>query len=43
MVEGSTLSLSNEQLDEIEKVLPVGWAFGDRYSARQWIGPEKYS
>ena len=28
--------------EEIEKILPVGWAHGDRYSDLQWIGPEKY-
>ena len=43
MVEGSSLLLTDEQLTQIEKVLPVGWAFGDRYSVNQWIGPEKYS
>ena len=43
MVEGSGLSLTEEQLAKIEKVLPLGWAFGDRYSVSQWIGPEKYS
>ena len=43
MVEGSSLLLTDEQLTHIEKVLPVGWAFGDRYSVNQWIGPEKYS
>ena len=35
--------LTEEQLAKIEKVLPLGWAFGDRYSVSQWIGPEKYS
>ena len=43
MVEGSNLMLSVDHLDAIEKALPVGWAFGDRYSVNQWIGPEKYS
>ncbi|MDG2474575.1 MAG: aldo/keto reductase, partial [Paracoccaceae bacterium] len=43
MVEGSKLILSSEQLSAIENALPVGWAFGDRYSVNQWIGPEKYS
>ena len=36
------LKLTDEQMDEIEKILPVGWAFGDRYSVGQWVGPEKY-
>jgi hypothetical protein len=43
MVEGSNLMLSADHLDAIDKALPVGWAFGDRYSINQWIGPEKYS
>ena len=43
MVEDSNLILSSDQLTAIEDALPVGWAFGDRYSVSQWIGPEKYS
>ena len=27
---------------EIEDILPVGWAHGDRYSQAQWVGPERY-
>ena len=30
------------EMEEIENTLPVGWAFGDRYSVAQWLGPEKY-
>jgi aryl-alcohol dehydrogenase-like predicted oxidoreductase len=41
-VEGATLNLSDEDIQRIEKVLPVGWAHGDRYSAAQWNGPERY-
>lgn len=40
---GARLRLSQEQMSQIEKVLPVGWAQGDRYSEKQWVGPEKYS
>ena len=29
-------------LDDIETILPLGWAHGDRYSEAQWIGPERY-
>jgi hypothetical protein len=29
-------------LDDIETILPLGWANGDRYSDAQWIGPERY-
>ena len=39
---GAWLSLSQEQMSQIEEVLPVGWAQGDRYSDKQWVGPEKY-
>lgn len=39
---GATLTLTDADLDRIEAVLPVGWAHGDRYSAEQWNGPERY-
>ncbi len=39
---GGDVTLSQDDLDRIEKVLPVGWAHGDRYSEAQWIGPERY-
>ncbi len=39
---GGSLALSDDELDAIEEVLPAGWAHGDRYSAAQWEGPEKY-
>ena len=39
---GAALALSDEDLARVEAVLPVGWAHGDRYSAEQWVGPEKY-
>ena len=42
MIDGASLKLTDEQMDEIERILPVGWAYGDRYSVGQWIGPEKY-
>ena len=35
--------LSQKEINEIESILPIGWAHGDRYSQKQWIGPEKYS
>lgn len=41
-VAGGDVTLSQDDLDRIEKVLPVGWAHGDRYSEAQWIGPERY-
>ncbi|KIN70445.1 Oxidoreductase, aldo/keto reductase family [Sulfitobacter noctilucae] len=42
ILQGAELSLSAEYMAAIEKVLPVGWAHGDRYSAVQWVGPERY-
>ncbi len=42
LVRGMELDLSPDDLDAIERVLPVGWAHGDRYSEDQWKGPEKY-
>ncbi len=39
---GADISLSASDLQAIENCLPVGWAYGDRYSAAQWNGPEKY-
>ena len=40
--DGAALDLSQEALDRIEAVLPVGWAHGDRYADGQWVGPERY-
>ncbi|MEO0485852.1 MAG: aldo/keto reductase [Pseudomonadota bacterium] len=35
-------SVSDEALAELERLLPAGWAHGDRYSYAQWNGPENY-
>ncbi|MEM1375655.1 MAG: aldo/keto reductase [Pseudomonadota bacterium] len=29
-------------MEEVERILPPGWAHGDRYSHAQWNGPENY-
>ncbi len=42
MADGVSRKLSKADITEIEKTLPLGWAYGDRYSTNQWIGPEKY-
>ena len=42
LVAGVHLALTPEDMARIEDVLPVGWAHGDRYSAGQWIGPERF-
>ncbi len=39
---GGTFELTSEMISEIEKILPIGWAHGDRYSVPQWQGPERY-
>ncbi len=36
------IDLTDDQLAEIERVLPVGFAAGERYSEQQWIGIQKY-
>ena len=39
---GADLNLSESDLVEIERLLPVGWCHGDRYTAAQWTGPERF-
>ncbi|WP_162654715.1 aldo/keto reductase [Lentilitoribacter sp. Alg239-R112] len=40
--EGADINLSQTELDEIEAILPVGFAHGYRYSEPQRVGPEDY-
>ncbi len=42
LAQGVSIKLSRDELNLIEKLLPIGWAHGDRYSTAQWVGPEKY-
>tara|TARA_Y100000739_G_C20607614_1_gene466596 strand:- start:286 stop:1287 length:1002 start_codon:yes stop_codon:yes gene_type:complete len=42
LVKGVSIRLTDSDLSELEKCLPVGWAHGDRYSIDQWVGPERY-
>ncbi len=42
LVDGASIELGPDENAAIERVLPVGWAHGDRYSAEQWVGPERY-
>lgn len=42
LLEGAGRQLTPEELAAIAEILPVGWAHGDRYSAAQWNGPERY-
>lgn len=36
------VDITDRMMSEIESILPLGWAYGDRYSDAQWIGPERY-
>ena len=42
LLAGAQEPLSGDTLAEIERRLPVGWCHGDRYSAAQNAGPERY-
>ena len=42
MIDGCSVKLTESNMRDIEDILPVGWAHGDRYSTGQWFGPEKY-
>ena len=42
MAEACEKVFTETEMEEIENCLPLGWAFGDRYSVAQWVGPEKY-
>ena len=42
-IQASNVKMTSEMRDNIDRVLPVGWAFGDRYSENQWVGVERYS
>ena len=42
MAKAAYTDLNEIQMKEIDEILPLGWAHGDRYSEHQWIGPEKY-
>jgi aryl-alcohol dehydrogenase-like predicted oxidoreductase len=39
---GADIRLSQDSLADIEAILPVGFAHGDRYSSAQAVGPEGY-
>jgi aryl-alcohol dehydrogenase-like predicted oxidoreductase len=40
--DGAALALTKGQIDELERILPIGFAAGDRYPASHWVGIEKY-
>lgn len=41
--QATEICLTDGNRAEIDRLLPIGFAFGDRYSDAQWNGPEKYS
>ncbi|MEM5476482.1 aldo/keto reductase [Pacificibacter sp. AS14] len=38
----ATITLTNEDLAQIEQIMPVGWAHGARYSDNQIVGVERF-
>lgn len=42
LVKACRRGLSKDEMEEIEKLAPLGWCEGARYSPAQWIGPEIY-
>jgi len=40
--DGAALALTEAQLDDLERLLPIGFAAGDRYPPSHWMGIEKY-
>ncbi len=42
LVDGTELKLSADDLAQIDRVLPVGWAHGERYGEANRVGPEAY-
>jgi hypothetical protein len=36
------IDLTDAQVAEIERALPLGFAAGERYSESQWVGIQKY-
>ena len=42
LIAAADVTLSESDLAAIDEILPIGWAHGDRYSAGQWNGIERY-
>ncbi|MDA7424941.1 aldo/keto reductase [Thalassococcus lentus] len=42
LVRGTQITLTPDVLARIDEILPIGWAYGDRYTEDQWIGPERF-
>lgn len=41
-IAGANFVITDEVAQEIDRILPIGWAHGDRYNEGQWWGPERY-
>ena len=41
-IKGAEFQMTEEIAQEIDRILPIGWAHGDRYNDDQWVGPERY-
>ena len=41
-IKGAEFQITDEIAQEIDRLLPIGWAHGDRYNEDQWFGPERY-
>jgi aryl-alcohol dehydrogenase-like predicted oxidoreductase len=42
LVDGNAIEFTDEDRAEIDRILPIGWAHGDRYSDAQIVGVERY-
>lgn len=42
LIEGASFDMTDETRGQIEQIMPVGFAHGDRYSDRQLTGVERY-
>ena len=41
-IAGANFTITDEIASQINAILPIGWAHGDRYNLDQWWGPERY-
>jgi len=42
LLEGAQFEMTQPVLDEIDRIMPCGFAHGDRYSMEQLVGVERY-
>ena len=41
-IAGAHFTITDAIAKQIDEILPIGWAHGDRYNEAQWFGPERY-